>query len=110
MIKFKGLQIAPAEIEALLIGHEKILDAAVIGVPDPVIPGNEIPRAFVSRQPGKDPIMEEEVKQYVKDNLAAYKQVRGGVVFIEQVPRNPTGKILRRKLADYGNSARSVKL
>jgi 4-coumarate--CoA ligase len=47
LIKYKGLQVAPAEIEALLLSHEKILDAAVIGVPDPDGSGNELPRAYV---------------------------------------------------------------
>lgn len=110
MIKYKGLQVAPAEIEALLIGHDKILDAAVIGIADPAIPGNEIPRAFVVRKTEQSPVTEEEVKQYVKANLAAHKQLRGGVAFIEQVPRNLSGKILRRKLAEKPEPQRSVKL
>ncbi|KAJ5396543.1 hypothetical protein N7509_004656, partial [Penicillium cosmopolitanum] len=100
LIKYKGLQVAPAEIEALLLGHDSILDAAVIGVADPAILGNEIPRAFVVRKPGHDLITEGEVENHVSSNLAPHKKLRGGVVFIEQVPRNPSGKILRRKLAE----------
>lgn len=100
MIKFKGLQVAPAEIEAVLLGHDKILDAGVIGIPDPQIPGNEIPRAFVVRKPGHSPITEHDVREHVRGQLASHKQLRGGVKFIDQVPRNLSGKILRRKLAE----------
>lgn len=110
MIKYKGLQVAPAEIEALLVGHDKILDVAVIGIADPAIPGNEIPRAFVVRKTGQNPVTEEEVKQHVKANLAVHKQLRGGVMFIDQVPRNLSGKILRRKLEKKSGSQRPFKL
>lgn len=110
MIKYKGLQVAPAEIEALLLGHDSILDAAVIGVADPAILGNEIPRAFVVRKPGHDLITEGEVENHVSSNLAPHKKLRGGVVFIEQVPRNPSGKILRRKLAERVIPQRPVRL
>ncbi|KAJ5753603.1 uncharacterized protein N7511_007756 [Penicillium nucicola] len=110
LIKYKGLQVAPAEIETFLIGHDQILDAAVIGIADPAIPGNEIPRAFVVRKSGQTLITEEQVKEHVKSNLAAHKQLRGGVIFIEQVPRNPSGKILRRKLAEKIDPRRIVKL
>lgn len=110
MIKYKGLQISPAELEAVLVAHAQILDVAVIGVPDPDIPGNEIPRAFVVRKAGGSPVTVEEVKGMVTGQLSAHKKLRGGVEFIEQVPRNPSGKILRRMLRDQWASRRQAKL
>lgn len=98
LIKYKGLQVAPAELEALLLSHEKILDAAVIGVPDPDGSGNELPRAYVVADSQK--INADEVKEFVKANLASHKQLRGGVVYLEVIPKSPSGKILRRELRD----------
>ena len=110
MIKYKGLQISPAELEAVLVAHDQILDAAVIGVPDPDIPGNEIPRAFVVRKSEGPPVTVEVVKGLIAGQLASYKQLRGGVEFIEEVPRNPSGKILRRLLRDQSTLRRQAKL
>jgi 4-coumarate--CoA ligase len=98
LIKYKGLQVAPAELEALLLSHDKILDAAVIGIPDPNGSGNELPRAYVVADQAK--IDAEEIKKFVKENLAQHKQLRGGVVYLEAIPKSPSGKILRRELRD----------
>lgn len=97
LIKYKGTQVAPAELEALLVGHSKVNDAAVIGVPDPADKHNEVPRAFIVGKPGEN-VSEQELKDYVKENLSAYKQLRGGVVFIDEIPKSPSGKILRKDL------------
>lgn len=94
LIKYKGLQVAPAELEALLLTHPKILDAAVIGVN---VPGTEVPRAYVVS--GGD-LTEEDVKKFVKEHAADYKQLRGGVVFIPAIPKSPSGKILRKDLRE----------
>lgn len=110
MIKFKGLQVAPAEIEAVLLEPDRILDAGVVGITDPQIAGNEIPRAFVIRKPGKNPINEEDVKRHVHNNLASHKQLRGGVRFTDLIPRNLSGKILRRKLVQLEEHERPSKL
>ncbi|KAJ5850930.1 hypothetical protein N7455_010786 [Penicillium solitum] len=110
LIKFKGLQVAPAEIEAVLLEHDQILDAGVVGIPDPQIAGNEIPRAFVVRKPGKNTINEEDVKRHVHNNLASHKQLRGGVRFTDLIPRNLSGKILRRKLVQLEEHERPSKL
>ena len=72
--------MAPAELEALLLSHPKVLDAAVIGVQ---IPGTEVPRAYVVTN--KD-ITEQEIKDFVKAHVADYKQLRGGVVFMDAIP------------------------
>ncbi|KIX09436.1 uncharacterized protein Z518_00516 [Rhinocladiella mackenziei CBS 650.93] len=106
LIKYKGLQVAPAELEALLLSHNLILDAAVIGIPDPNGSGNELPRAYVVADRSK--ISEEQIKDFVKQNLAQHKQLRGGVVFLEAIPKSPSGKILRRELRELAKRERGA--
>lgn len=110
MIKYKGLQISPAEIEAVLVANSQIFDAAVIGVPDPNLPGNEIPRAFVVRKPDGPQISAEEVKRLVADQMSSYKQLKGGVEFVKEIPRNVSGKIMRRMLRDKFKASAKAKL
>jgi 4-coumarate--CoA ligase len=88
-----GMQVAPAELEAHLLSHPDILDAAVIGVD---WEGTEAPRAYVVADRSK--ISEEKIKAFVKEHMATYKQLRGGVVFIDAIPKSPSGKILRKDL------------
>lgn len=98
MIKYKGLQVAPAELEGILIAHPAVLDAAVIGIAKD---GNELPRAYVVLAPGASgKVSESDLQDLVKSQVAQYKQLRGGVKFIDVVPRSPAGKILRRQLKD----------
>jgi 4-coumarate--CoA ligase len=104
LIKYKGLQVAPAELEALLLTHPKILDAAVIGVE---MPGTEVPRAYVVK--GGD-LTEEDVKAFVKGNVADFKQLRGGVVFMDAVPKSASGKILRKDLRELAKKGPAAKL
>ena len=94
LIKYKGYQIAPAELEALLLGHPKVMDAAVIGILDDE--GQEIPKAFVVAAPDSG-LTEEEGMSLVADNVAPYKKVRR-VEFIEAIPKSTSGKILRKDL------------
>ncbi|MEU6224746.1 4-coumarate--CoA ligase family protein [Streptomyces sp. NPDC047042] len=103
LIKYKGFQVAPAELEALLLTHPRIADAAVIGVYNE--DNNEVPHAFVVRQPsasghsdGSD-LSEGEVMMYVAERVAPYKRVRH-VTFVDDVPRAASGKILRRRLRE----------
>ncbi|GCD35502.1 AMP-dependent synthetase [Streptomyces chrestomyceticus JCM 4735] len=97
LIKYKGYQVAPADLEAVLLAHEGIADAAVIGVSD--ADGNEIPKAYVVRRPGEQGarLTEDDVITYVAGQVAPYKKVRR-VEFTDTVPRAATGKILRREL------------
>ncbi|MGW5974305.1 4-coumarate--CoA ligase family protein [Streptomyces sp. NPDC055186] len=95
LIKYKGFQVAPAELEALLLTHPGIADAAVIGVHDE--DGNEVPHAHVVRQPSAPELTEGEVMMYVAERVAPYKRVRR-VTFLDAVPRAASGKILRREL------------
>lgn len=94
LIKYKGYQIAPAELEALLLGHPKIVDAAVIGVLDD--DRQEIPKAFVVPAPGGE-VTAEEVMSFVAEHVAPYKKVRR-VEFVEAIPKSSSGKILRKDL------------
>ncbi|GGO96105.1 4-coumarate--CoA ligase family protein [Wenjunlia tyrosinilytica] len=94
LIKHKGYQVAPAELEAVLLTHEAVADAAVIGVYDE--DGNEIPKAFVVTRPGME-LTEDDIVGYVAAKVAPYKKVRA-VEFIDTVPKAASGKILRREL------------
>lgn len=94
LIKYKGYQIAPAELEALLLGHPKVMDAAVIGVLDD--DRQEIPKAFVVAAPDSG-LTEDEVMAFVAENVAPHKKVRR-VEFIEAIPKSSSGKILRKDL------------
>ncbi|SEP30231.1 AMP-binding protein [Trujillonella endophytica] len=95
LIKYKGYQVAPAELEAVLIGHPEIADAAVIGVKD-AESGEELPKAFVVRGPGSQ-VTEEAVMAYMAEKVAPHKKIRF-VEFIDQVPKSAAGKILRKDL------------
>ncbi|KAH8156858.1 hypothetical protein CIB48_g11388 [Xylaria polymorpha] len=97
LIKYKGNQVAPAELEAMLLSHPKILDAAVIGVPGE---GTEIPRAYVVVASQKEITAKAIVEWFSKQGLARYKNLRGGVVFLSAIPKSPSGKILRKSLRD----------
>jgi acyl-CoA synthetase (AMP-forming)/AMP-acid ligase II len=96
LIKYKGFQVAPAELEALLQTHPDVLDAAVIGVKDDE--AGEVPKAFVVARPGSD-LTAKEVIAFSQRSLASYKQVRQ-VQFIDAVPKSAAGKILRRELRE----------
>ena len=95
LIKYKGHQVPPAEIEAVLLTHSAIADAAVIGVKD-AESGEEVPKAFVVTQPGAD-LTDTEVMEFVANQVAPYKKVRQ-VTFIDVIPKSASGKILRKDL------------
>src|SRR5581483_6428052 len=98
MIVSGGENVFPAEIEELLGAHESIREAAAIGVDDEKF-GQRL-KAFVVLCDGAK-LSEDDVKSYVKENLANYKVPRE-VVFLDELPRNPTGKVLKRELAEEG--------
>ena len=97
LIKYKGYQVPPAELEAVLLTHRDIADAAVVGVRDPES-GEEVPKAFVVRQPGVE-MSAATVMEFVAGQVAPYKKVRQ-VEFIDAIPKSAAGKILRRELRD----------
>ncbi|WP_329790347.1 AMP-binding protein [Lentzea sp. DG1S-22] len=94
MIKYKGYQVAPAELEAVLRRHPAVRDAAVVGAPDRV--NGEVPKAFVVTQ---GDVTAEELMAFVAAEVAPYKKVRQ-VVFVREIPRSVSGKILRRPLKE----------
>ncbi|MGZ5422459.1 MAG: 4-coumarate--CoA ligase family protein [Aeromicrobium sp.] len=94
LIKYKGYQVPPAELEAVLLSHPGIADAAVIGVVD--AEGEEVPKAFVVKQSNAD-LGADEVMEFVAGQVAPYKKVRQ-VEFIEAIPKSASGKILRKDL------------
>ncbi len=96
LIKYKGFQVPPAELEALLLTHPAVADAAVIGIPDDE--AGELPAAFVVVKDGQE-LSAEDVQAFVAGQVASYKQIRR-VTFIDAVPKSASGKILRRLLRD----------
>jgi acyl-CoA synthetase (AMP-forming)/AMP-acid ligase II len=96
LIKYKGYQVAPAELEALLLTNPVIADAAVIPLPDEE--AGEVPKAFVVTT-GDATLTPDEVIQFVADRVAPYKKVRA-VEIIDEIPKSASGKILRRVLIE----------
>ena len=96
LIKYKGFQVPPAELEGLLLSHPAIADAAVIGRPDEE--AGEIPVAFVVFKPGME-ASKEDIQQFIAGQVASYKQL-GDVTVIDAIPKSASGKILRRMLRD----------
>lgn len=111
LIKVKGHQVAPAELEAHLLSHDAVDDCAVISVPDDR--DGEAPKAFVvksrSRASQKDEEVAAEIIKHVQDHKAHYKWLKGGVDFIDAIPKSPSGKILRRLLRDKERESRRAK-
>lgn len=108
ILKVRGWQVAPSELEAILLTHPQIAAAAVIGAPIPDGTG-EVPRAYVVRKPAmaassgvdaEQPVQEDEVKAYLARRLAKYKALDGGVQFVDEIPKNASGKLMKFKLRE----------
>jgi 4-coumarate--CoA ligase len=110
LIKFKGIsfilrmltigfQVPPASLEGLLASHPKVRDCAVIGIYSKSI-ASEVPRAYIV--PGSEPsdTLAMELVKFVHERVAQHKRLRGGVKFIEEIPKSASGKILRRLLKE----------
>ncbi|KAJ7751240.1 amp dependent CoA ligase [Mycena maculata] len=121
IIKVKGFQVAPAELEGHLLLHPAVADACVVGIPDDY--SGEIPLAFVvlnvealkrvTGNPSEGEKIKAALVKHVSDNKIAYKRLAGGVVYIDAIPKNPSGKILRRILRDkakFEHGAQRAKL
>ncbi|PSN75322.1 4-coumarate-CoA ligase [Corynespora cassiicola Philippines] len=99
LIKVKGFQVAPAELEAGLLEHEGVGDAAVCGV---VVEHEELPRAYVVlKDEYKGKYTERDVEEWMAKRVARHKQLSGGVIFIDEVPKSPSGKIQRKILREW---------
>ncbi|KAL8589754.1 hypothetical protein ACOMHN_027262 [Nucella lapillus] len=97
LIKYKGFQVPPAELEGLLLTHPAVQDVGVIGVPDPR--AGELPRAYVVLKPNTTASADDIVK-FIEGKVNPTKRLRGGVEFLEEIPKTPSGKILRRVLKE----------
>ena len=106
LIKVRGWQVAPAELEGVLVSHPGILDAAVVGVKKG---DTEAPRAFVQRIKGRawrgvgeegEGVTEEEIRAFMAERLAKFKTLDGGIVFVDQIPKNMTGKTVKKVLVE----------
>jgi long-chain acyl-CoA synthetase len=104
LIKYKGFSIAPAQLEALLLEHPAVADAAVIAKPD--AEAGEVPKAFVVLRVGYEHLKADELIAWANGKLATYKNVRE-VEYIDVIPRNPSGKILRRILKEQEHHPKS---
>ncbi|EGC34528.1 hypothetical protein DICPUDRAFT_88289 [Dictyostelium purpureum] len=98
LIKSYGYQVAPAELESILLGHPKIADVAVIAVPSSK--GGEVPKAFVVLKENAA-VSGVEICKWFEPKVSYYKYLRGGIVFIDKIPKSPTGKILRKRLGEF---------
>ncbi len=101
LIKYKGFQVAPAELEGLMLGHPAIADVAVIPSPDEE--AGEVPKAFIV---ANAEMSDEEVMEWVAGQVAPHKKIRR-VEFVDQIPKSASGKILRRLLVEQERSRRN---
>ncbi len=111
LIKVRAWQVAPPELEAALLSHPQIVDAAVIGVEFSRDEG-QLPRAYIVRRPGPggERLNEEDIKTFMEGKVAKYKRLDGGVRFVDAIPKNASGKILKRVLRDEAKREIGAKL
>lgn len=99
LIKVNGLQVAPAELEAVLLEHQEVADAAVVGI---TIHGEELPRAYVVLQDrAKGKITAKDIQDFIAGKVAKHKQLAGGIMFIDEVPKLASGKIVRKLVKEW---------
>lgn len=103
------MQVAPAELEAHLLTHAAVADCAVIPVPDDA--AGELPKAFVVKSSSvgiedNDRMLMRDIQKHVESHKARHKWLKGGVTFISEIPKSPSGKILRRTLKDKDKQLR----
>ncbi|KAH7121503.1 AMP-binding enzyme [Dactylonectria macrodidyma] len=115
LIKTKGYQVAPAELESYMLSHQLVDDCAVIAIPDES--AGEVPKAFVvlstAAKTQDRTQLANEICQFVEQGMAPYKKLKGGVEFVDTIPKSPSGKILRRLLKEKekrGRTARGSRL
>jgi acyl-CoA synthetase (AMP-forming)/AMP-acid ligase II len=106
LIKVRAFQVAPPELETVLLTHPHIIDAAVIGVKHQFEKDVELPRAYVVRRPGPEGLAldEKTVKEHCGKRLTKFKELTGGVRFVESIPKNASGKILKRLLREQAEA------
>jgi len=107
LIKVRGFQVAPAELETVLLSQPGVQDVAVIGIQDAV--SGELPRAYIVRRPG-EMVSADDVRHWVQERLARYKWLEGGVRFVDEIPKSATGKMLKRVLRERVKKETAAKL
>nr|OQO31797.1 hypothetical protein B0A51_00699 [Rachicladosporium sp. CCFEE 5018] len=110
LIKVRGFQVVPPELEGVLLSHPNIVDAAVYGVSDPVREGGELPRAHLVRRPGASGPSDSEVHAFMREKLASFKMLEGGIKWVDAIPKNASGKILKRILREEWKKESGAKL
>lgn len=103
------MQVAPAELEAHLLTHPAVADCAVIPIPDEA--AGELPKAFVVKSSSvgleeNDRMLTRRIQRHVEDHKARHKWLKGGITFISEIPKSPSGKILRRMLKENDKELR----
>ena len=98
LIKVKGFQVAPAELEDLIRSHADVKDVAVIGIPDKI--KGEVPLAFIvtKEENVNKELFKDRVHKFVNEHVSEYKQLGGGIRIVESIPKSASGKILRKDL------------
>ncbi|KAK7906037.1 hypothetical protein LTR67_000762 [Exophiala xenobiotica] len=110
LIKVNAFQVAPAELEEILLRHPDIIDAAVIGIDNPEA-ATELPRAYVVTRPSAGAALTEEtVKEFVAAQVVKYKRLEGGVRFVSSIPKAASGKILKAPLRDLARKESKARL
>ncbi|KFZ10893.1 hypothetical protein V502_07856 [Pseudogymnoascus sp. VKM F-4520 (FW-2644)] len=99
LIKYKGFQVAPAELEGSLVDFPGVMDCAVVGIYDKDL-ATKVPRAYIVTEDASKPVDINELQKWFNGRVASHKKLRGGVELIEQIPRNVSGKILRKILKE----------
>lgn len=97
LIKYKGNQVAPAAVESVILQHNAVAECGVVGAPDEA--AGELPTAFVVLKPGAS-LTEAELIQFTNAKLSPSSRLHGGVIMVKEIPKNPSGKILRRSLKE----------
>ena len=100
LIKVRGSQVSPSELEGVLLTHPDIIEAAIIGIPSPR-GDDEVPRAYVVvRNESRGKLDEATVRNYMGERLARYKNCDGRIVFADEIPKTTSGKNLKRVLQE----------
>lgn len=102
LIKYKGFQVPPIELETILLSHPAVKEAAVVGKPDER--AGEIPVGFIVRHSGSE-VTEQELLDLVSENVSVQKRLYGGIQFVAELPKNSTGKIMKKTLRDLLNGS-----
>lgn len=110
LIKYNGFQVAPAQLEGLLLGHPAINDVAVIGVYSEERV-TELPRAYIVPAHGHTASrdLEKVISVWFHEKVAPYKKLRGGIRFVDEIPKSASGKVLRRVLAEQAKNEKGTK-